>query len=82
MKNITIAVDDAVYLAARRKAAEQSTSVSRLVADYLRTLSREDELRAERSQLLATLFDRTDRSPKRGPVGRLNRGEIHARDVR
>lgn len=82
MKNITIAVDDAVYLAARRKAAEQSTSVSRLVADYLRSLSREDELRAERSGRLAALFAQADRRPKRGPVGRLNRGEIHARDLR
>lgn len=82
MKNITIAVDDAVYLAARRKAAEQSTSVSRLVADFLRSLSREDELRAERNGRLAALFTQADRRGKGGKVGRLNRGEIYAGNLR
>lgn len=35
MKNITISLDDAVYLQARIKAAEQDTSVSALVKNYL-----------------------------------------------
>jgi len=35
MKNITISLDDAVHLQARIKAAEQDTSVSALVKNYL-----------------------------------------------
>ena len=35
MKNITVAVDDEVYRQARIKAAEQDTSVSALVKNYL-----------------------------------------------
>ncbi|MBT8341681.1 MAG: hypothetical protein HKP58_02945 [Desulfatitalea sp.] len=53
MKNITVSVDEQVYAAARRKAAERNTSVSRLVADFLRSLNREDDLRAERQRRLA-----------------------------
>ena len=50
MKNITVSVPDDVYLTARRQAAERSTSVSQLVAEYLRSLNREEELRAERAR--------------------------------
>jgi len=39
VKNITVAVSDDVYRAARVRAAEQETSVSGLVADYLRSLA-------------------------------------------
>lgn len=39
MKNVTLAVPDDVYRQARIRAAERGTSVSALVAEYLRSLS-------------------------------------------
>jgi len=39
MKNITVSIDDEVYRRARIRAAEQDTSVSGLVRDYLIQLS-------------------------------------------
>src|SRR5215204_1936837 len=39
MKNITVTVPDDVYRNARIRAAERGTSVSALVAEYLRSLS-------------------------------------------
>ncbi len=45
MANITVSVPDEVYRDARVRAAERGSSVSALVADYLRSLSdREAEL--------------------------------------
>ncbi|HTW99216.1 MAG TPA: hypothetical protein VMD59_10590 [Acidimicrobiales bacterium] len=43
MKNITVAVPDDVYRAARVRAAEGGTSVSALVAGYLRSLADGDD---------------------------------------
>lgn len=43
MKNITVSVPEDVYREARIRAAEQGSSVSALVAAYLRSLS-EDEV--------------------------------------
>lgn len=82
MKNITVSVNDEIYRRARRKAAEHNTSVSRLVADYLRSLSKDEELRAERSKRLEELFASQDRGPRRKPVGRLKREEIYGRGLR
>lgn len=82
MKNITVSVNEEVYRRARRKAAEHNTSVSRLVADYLKTLSRDDELRTERNQRLDELFAAQDRKRKQKPVGRLKREEIYGRGLR
>lgn len=82
MKNITVSVNDDVYRRARRKAAEHNTSVSRLVADYLRLLGKEDELRAERTSRLEELFAAQDRKRQKKGVGRLKREEIYARNVR
>lgn len=39
MKNLTLSVPDEVYREARIRAAERGTSVSAMVADYLRSLS-------------------------------------------
>ena len=77
MKNITVSVDEDISFAARRKAAEQKTSVSQLVAEYLRSLSREDELRAERARLLDDLFEMTDQRSQPGLAGPFNRDEIY-----
>lgn len=45
MKNITVSVPEDVYRAARVRAAEEDSSVSALVAGYLRSLteSKDDE---------------------------------------
>jgi hypothetical protein len=79
MRNITVAVPDDVYRAARIRAAERGSSVSALVAEYLRSLApRGDEfarLEAQQRQVLAeiTHFRAGDR---------LGRDELHARAVR
>jgi plasmid stability protein len=39
MRNITVSVPDDVYRAARIRAAERGSSLSALVAEYLRSLS-------------------------------------------
>ncbi|HEV3375741.1 MAG TPA: DUF6364 family protein [Thermoleophilaceae bacterium] len=50
MRNITVSVPDDVYRAARIRAAEQGSSVSSLVAEYLRSLSdRDSELEHARA---------------------------------
>ena len=82
MKNITVSVNEEVYRRARRKAAEHNTSVSQLVAEYLRTLSKDEELRAERNKKLDELFAAQDRRRKRKPIGRLKREEIYTRGLR
>ncbi len=50
MKNITVTVPEDVYRSARIRAAEQGSSVSALVADFLRSLAERD---AEFSRLAA-----------------------------
>jgi hypothetical protein len=77
--NITVTVPDDVYRAARVRAAERDSSVSALVADYLRSLSvREAEIvRLEAQQR------RVQRQIERFSAGdRLSREELHGRAVR
>jgi hypothetical protein len=50
MKNVTVSIPDDVYQAARVRAAEDGSSLSALVAGYLRSLS---ERKAEFSRLEA-----------------------------
>ena len=73
MKKIAVTVSDEIYRRARSKAAEPNTSGSRLVADYLRALSKDEELRAERNKRLDELFAKRDRGRKRMPVGPFKR---------
>ena len=79
MRNITISVADDVYRDARIRAAERGTSVSALVAEYLRSLSEQDSeftrLEAQQRQVQ----DQIDRFRARD---RLDRDEIHSRAVR
>lgn len=79
VKNITVTVPEDVYREARIRAAEQDTSVSALVADYLRSLGvREVEFqRLERRQreLVGELKGFT-------AGDRLVRDELHRRAVR
>jgi hypothetical protein len=79
MKNITVSVPEDVYRVARVRAAEEDSSVSSLVADYLRSLG---ERRSEFSRLEAQqdrVFEEIDRF-RAGD--RLARNEVHRRAVR
>jgi plasmid stability protein len=79
VKNITVSVPDDVYRKARIRAAERGSSVSALVADYLRSLSERDtefarlEIQQRRVQGEITRFSARDR---------LGRDELHARAIR
>ncbi len=79
VKNITIAVADDVYRAARVRAAETGTSVSALVGRYLSSLAGLDiettrlEAQQRRVQREISRFRATDR---------LGRDEVHDRAVR
>ncbi len=79
MKNITVSVPDDVYRSARVRAAEQGSSVSALVADFLRSLSeREAEfarLGAQQRRVQAEI--RTFRAGDR-----LDREQAHERAIR
>ncbi|MGH9417686.1 MAG: DUF6364 family protein [Terriglobales bacterium] len=61
MKKITVSVDDGVYQRARVVAAQRSTSVSKLVAEYLEQLSGNSErfqrLLAEERRLREQIHD-------------------------
>jgi hypothetical protein len=76
VKNITVSVDDETYRRARIKAAEQDTSVSALVKQYLIELASDesdaDRLRREERALRARIrsFSAADR---------LSREGVHAR---
>jgi hypothetical protein len=78
VKNITVSVDDETYRLARIKAAEQETSVSALVRQFLIGLvtveSEADRLKREEKALREriTRFRASDR---------LSRDEVHAREA-
>ena len=79
MKNITVAVPEDVYRAARVVAAEHDTSVSALVARYLERLSSADdefdrlEAMQRRVQAEITTFSASNR---------LSRDEVRERALR
>ncbi|MFT4216141.1 MAG: hypothetical protein QM619_03025 [Micropruina sp.] len=79
MKNVTVSVPDSVYRSARIRAAERGTSVSALVADYLRTLA--DEA-AEFQRLAALQHSITDGIGEFRAADRFQRDELHGRAVR
>lgn len=79
MRNITLSVPDDVYRAARIRAAERGSSVSALVAEYLRALSAPDSefVRLEAQQR------EVQQEIERFTAGdRLDRDELHGRAVR
>ncbi len=79
MKNITLSVPDEVYRAARIRAAERGSSVSALVAEYLRALS---EREADFSRLEAQQRHVQEEIDRFSARDRLDRDELHARAVR
>lgn len=76
MKNITVAVDDDVYRQARIAAAEQDTSVSALVRDFLAGLGKQ---RADRHEATDSLFSALDQVREFRAGDRLSRDEAHDR---
>ena len=79
MKNITVSVPDDVYRNARIRAAERGSSVSALVAEYLRSLSQRE---TEFSQLEAQQRRVQNEIEHFRARDRLDRDEIHTRAVR
>ena len=78
MKNITVSVPDEVYRRARIRAAEQDTSVSALVREFLSRLGQE-ESDFERGKRLQKEVLATIRSFRAG--NRLSRDEVHDRNA-
>jgi hypothetical protein len=78
MKNITVSVPEDVYRAARIRAAERGSSVSALVAEYLRSLSEREiefsRLEAQQKRVQGEIRQFSARD-------RLARDEIHTRAV-
>jgi hypothetical protein len=79
VRNITVSVADDVYRDARIRAAERGTSVSALVAGYLRGLS---ERPAEFARLEAEQRAVQGEIERFRAGGRLGRDERHDRAVR
>ncbi|MDP9208284.1 MAG: DUF6364 family protein [Actinomycetota bacterium] len=79
MKNITVTVPDDVYRNARIRAAERGTSVSALVAEYLRSLYGR---RAEFSRLEAQQQQVQREIERFSARDRLDRDQLHDRVVR
>ncbi len=74
MKNITLSIDETLYHKARVKAAERKTSVSRMVADYLRQVVADADEQTEARTRMAMLFEKSTA----GEYGtKLTRDEMH-----
>jgi plasmid stability protein len=78
VKNITVSIPDDVYRTARIRAAEQGSSVSALVGEYLRSLTDDDaefsRLESQQRQVQAEI--------ERFRAGdRLGRDELHDRAI-
>jgi plasmid stability protein len=76
MKNITVSVDDDVYRRARIKAAEQETSVSALVRQFLLMLA---EGESEFDRLAREERDLRERIAKFQAANRLPRDRLYDR---
>jgi predicted CopG family antitoxin len=79
VKNVTISIPDDVYRLARVRAAEEGSSLSSLVAAYLRSLS---ERKAEFSRLVAQQSQVIEEIERFRGDDRLDRDELHRRAVR
>jgi plasmid stability protein len=76
VKNVTVSLPDEVHRQARIKAAEQATSVSALVREFLMSLGGEESDFARRKRLQDEVLE-TVRSFR--AADRLKRDEVHAR---
>lgn len=85
MKNITLKIDDDTYRKARLKAAQDGTSVSAMVRDFLtREVSIAEDAEAKRIRALEKLFKEIDQraQPRTEPLIPLTREEIYAERLR
>ncbi|MDT8439280.1 MAG: DUF6364 family protein [Wenzhouxiangellaceae bacterium] len=76
MKNITVSVDEECYRAARIVAAENNTSVSAMVREYLAGVAAARQRDGDATQ---ALFDLMDRAGSLRAADRLSREQAHAR---
>jgi hypothetical protein len=79
MKNVTVSVPDDVYRVARIRAAEGGSSVSALVAGYLRSLGEREAEFSRLEEQQSQIFDEVDHFSARD---RLGRDELHRRAIR
>jgi len=79
VKNVTVSVPDDVYRLARIRAAEGGSSVSALVAGYLRSLGDQEAEFARLEEQQSQVLDEIDSFRGRD---RLDRDEVHRRAVR
>lgn len=79
MKNITVSVPDGVYRLARIRAAERGTSVSAIVADYLRSLAQGGD---EFARLEAQQYRIQREIQAFAAADRLERDQVHQRAIR
>lgn len=79
MKNVTVSVPDDVYRAARIRAAERGSSLSALVAEYLRSLT-EGGTEFARLEAQQRRIQRQIRQFR--AIDRLGRDEVHDRALR
>lgn len=76
MKNITLSIDDETYRQARIQAAQQGTTVSALVRDYLNALSRRGATEPDKT---TALFEALDQATAYQTSSRMSREDAHAR---
>jgi len=79
VKNVTVSVPEDVFRSARIRAAEEGTSLSALVAGYLRSLG---ERESEFDRLQAQQQAVQERIENFRAGDRLSRDEVHERAVR
>lgn len=78
VKNVTVSVPEDVYRTARIRAAERGTSISGLVAGYLRSLSTGNEF----AQLEAQQRRIQSEIKRFRAADRISRDELHDRALR
>jgi hypothetical protein len=61
MKNITLTLDEATYWMAEQKATSLDTSLSRVVAEYLRQWTADEDATEQARRRMAALFAQPNR---------------------
>jgi hypothetical protein len=79
VKNVTVSVEDSVYRAARIRAAERGTSLSALVAEYLRSLAADEP---EFTRLEAQQREVAEQIARFRSGDRIDRDALHSRAIR
>lgn len=86
MKNITVKIDDETYRKARVRAAQNGTSVSAMVQEFLSKMEDDSDREKRRSAMLEKLYAETDAAAKAKPRKKsfkpLTREEIYGERLR